>query len=316
MRLGLFGGRFDPPHFGHLLLARDLVESGILDEVRFLVNFHPPHKKTLASYFHRVRMVEILISGERGLRVDTFEGEMGFSPSYTYEVLRSYREMFKDGEIYFIVGTDQMAEISTWKNYVELPNLAKFLVLSRGDIRVPDEIIRLFNPIFVRHRLIEISSSEIRRRIREGLSVRGLTSDDVLDYIRINGLYRESYKWEVFVDGSSRGNPGVMKYAFVVKLDDKEIYKEFGEIGYGTNNEAEYNALLKALIWLRENGISGAKVYMDSQLVVNHLKGLYKVKSEKLKELKSLCENLLRETSAEVEHIDRSLNIADKFARL
>jgi len=316
MRVGLFGGRFDPPHFGHLLLARDLVEKGILDEVRFLVNYHPPHKEVLASYFHRVRMVEILIGGERGLRVDTFEGELGISPSYTYHVLRAYREKFKFGELYFILGADQMAEIKSWKNYLELPNLAKFLVLARGDINIPEEIKRLFNPILVKHRLIEISSSEIRRRLKEGLSVKGLTAEGVIDYITVNGLYVGGSNYEVFVDGGSKGNPGVMKYAFVVRLDGREIYKEFGEIGYGTNNEAEYNALLKALRWLKENRILGAKIYMDSQLVVNQIKGLYSVEAENLKELKNLCENLLNEIFAKIEHIDRKMNIADKFTRL
>ena len=316
MRVGLFGGRFDPPHIGHLILARDLVESGIVDEVRFLVNYHPPHKGTIASYFHRVRMVEILIGGEKRLNVDTFEGEMGFSPSYTVDVLKSYRERFKEGELYFILGADQMAEIKSWKNYFELPNFAKFLVLSRGDIKIPEDVKTLFDPFFVTHRLVEVSSSEIRRRLKEGLSVRGLTTDGVIDYIRINGLYKEGLNYEVFVDGGSKGNPGSIRYAFVVRLDGREIYKEFGELGFGTNNEAEYKALLKALKWLKENGIYGAKVYMDSELVVKQLKGIYAVKAENLKELRNLCENLLRETSSNVEHINRELNIADKFTRL
>ncbi|MEO0139230.1 MAG: nicotinate (nicotinamide) nucleotide adenylyltransferase [candidate division WOR-3 bacterium] len=315
MKVGIFGGRFDPPHFGHLLLCRDLVEGGFLDEVRFLVNYHPPHKKAYASYYHRVRMVEILLRDEEKLKVDTFEGDMGISPSYTYEVLKLYGEKHPKDEIFFVLGADQMVDIKTWKNYRELPSLAKFLVLARGNFQIPEDIMETFKPVIVRHRLVEISSSEIRERLFSGKSVKGLTSEGVIEYIHVHGLYSKPQSVEVFVDGSSLGNPGLMRAAFVVLVNGKKVYEEIEELGEGTNNEAEYYALFNALSWLKDNSIFGARVYMDSMLVVNQVKGSFKLRAENLRDLNAKCKQLLLETSSILEYIPRKSNLADAIMR-
>lgn len=314
MRIALFGGRFDPPHFGHLILCRDLVEKGEFDEIRYLVNYDPPHKKAFASYIHRVRMLKMLLSGEDRLKVDTFEGDMDISPSYTYDVLKSYKEMI-GGEIYFILGADQMANITSWKNYRELPNIARFVVLSRGDIKIPSEIVELFKPRFVSCRNIEISSSEIRRRLREGKSIKGLTDENIVRYVEYHHLYRDISKVEVFVDGACKGNPGIMKIGFVVFIDGKKVYEEVENLGFGTNNEAEYMALKKSLEWLKRNSISNPLIYMDSELVVGHINGKYKVKSENLKELYDECKRMVEELGAQVIHIPRERNLADSLIK-
>lgn len=313
--MGIFGGRFDPPHFGHLLLCRDLVERGLLDEVRFLVNYHPPHKKAYSSYYHRVRMVEILLRGEEKLKVDTFEGDMRISPSYTYKVLKLYREKYPNSEIFFVLGADQMGNIKAWKNYEKLPSLARFLVLARGNFKIPEDIMETFKPIIVKHRLIEISSSEIRERLSMGKSIRGLTSEGVIEYIQSYGLYSRPESVEVFVDGSSLGNPGLMRVAFVVLVNGRRVYEEMEELGEGTNNEAEYYALSKALNWLKSNSIFGARIYMDSILVVKQVKGLFKVKAKNLRDLNVKCKKLLLETSSILEYIPRESNLADSIMR-
>ncbi len=314
MRIALFGGRFDPPHFGHLILCRDLIEKGEFDEIRYLVNYDPPHKKAVASYIHRVRMLKILLSGEDGLEVDTFEGDMSISPSYTYDVLKAYKRRFK-GEIHFIVGADQMMNITSWKNYKELPSIAKFVVLSRGDIRIPPEIVEIFKPRFISYRNIEISSSEIRKRLSKGKSIKGLTDENIIRYIEYHQLYRDVSKVEVFVDGACKGNPGVMKVGFVVFINGKKVYEEMESVGFGTNNEAEYMALKKSLNWLKKNSISNPLIYMDSKLVVGHINGKYKVKSENLKELYNACKRMVEEIGARIIHIPREKNLADNLIK-
>ncbi|NPA79564.1 MAG: nicotinate (nicotinamide) nucleotide adenylyltransferase [Thermotogae bacterium] len=316
MRIALFGGRFDPPHYGHLILARDIYESGNFDVVRFLVNYDPPHKKAEADFTHRVRMLHLLIRGERGLEVEPFEGVMGISPSYTYRVLKAYREAHPNCDLHFIVGEDQLSRIRTWKNYEELPKLAKFVLLKRGTLRVPKEILETFRPMVLTVRKLDVSASEIRRRIREGLSLRGLTSDEVIDYIHLHGLYGEDETLSIYTDASARGNPGEVTIAFVVRRGERTIYEYARVVGYGTNNEGEYWALIEALSWAEREGLRGFVVYMDSSLVVNQLRGTYRVRSPKIKPLHERAVALLRALNAKVEHIPRSLNVSDRLTRL
>ncbi len=314
MKIVLFGGRFDPPHFGHLILGRDLIEKYNFSKINYLVNFDPPHKKAEAHYIHRVRMLKILLKDENGLEVDTFEGDLRISPSYTYDVLKEYSKRFK-GEIYFVLGSDQMAKISTWKNYRKLPNLAKFIVLSRGDIYIPGDITKIFKPVVLKHRRIEISSSEIRMRIARGESIRGLTSEGVIDYINHHMLYREEKKVEVFIDGSARENPGNIRIAFVVMVDGTRVFEFSKEAGFGTNNEAEYLALLEALRWLKDRSLKKARIYTDSSLVANQINGKFKVKSKNLQHLNGICRNLIKDTESELVYIPRKGNLADKLTR-
>ncbi len=316
MKVALFGGRFDPPHYGHLILARDIYESGKFDRVRFLVNYDPPHKRAEAHFTHRVRMLNLLIRGEEGLEVDPFEGERGISPSYTYAVLRAYREAHPDCDLHFVVGEDQLRAIRTWKNYHELPRLTKFVLLKRGSVSVPKEILETFRPMVITVRKLDVSASEIRRRIKEGKSVRGLTSDEVIDYINLHSLYSEDGGVEIYTDASARGNPGEVTIAFVVRRGRHTVYEYSRVVGYGTNNEGEYMALIEALNWALKEGMRGFTVFMDSRLVVNQLKGEYRVRSPKIKPLYDEALRLLAETEAKLEYIPRELNLSDKLTRI
>ncbi len=316
MRIALFGGRFDPPHYGHLILARDIYESGRFDRVRFLVNYDPPHKKAEADFTHRVRMLNLLIRGEEGLEVDPFEGEMNISPSYTYAVLKAYRRAHPGCEIYFVVGEDQLRAIRTWKNYEELPGLAKFVLLKRGSVSVPREILEVFRPMVLTVRKLDISASEIRRRIKEGRSIRGLTSDEVIDYINFHGLYTNGGEITVYTDASARGNPGELTIAFVVRRGDRTVYEYSRVVGHGTNNEGEYLALIEALNWAIGEGIKGFTVFMDSRLVVNQIKGVYRVRSPKIKPLYEKARELLSAADAKLEYIPREMNVSDRLTRI
>ncbi|NPB04243.1 MAG: nicotinate (nicotinamide) nucleotide adenylyltransferase [Thermotogae bacterium] len=315
MKVALFGGRFDPPHFGHLILARDLYESGHFDTVRFLVNYDPPHKKAEASFPHRVRMLEILTKNEEGLEVDAFEGERAISPSYTYRVLKAYRKAHQNCDLYFVVGEDQLAQIRTWKNYQELPSLTRFVLLKRGTLRVPREIMEFFRPMVLTVRKLDVSASEIRRRLKEGRSVRGLTSDEVIQYIQTHSLYKEE-PLSIYADASAKGNPGELTVAFVVKRGDRIIYEFSRVAGYGTNNEGEYLALLEALTWAKRENLSNFTVYMDSRLVVNQLRGTYRVRSSRIAPLYMEALSLLKELGVTVAYIPRRLNVADPLTRL
>ncbi len=315
MKVALFGGRFDPPHYGHLILARDLRESGFFDTVKFLVNYSPPHKKAEAGFSHRVRMLQLMLRGEEGITVETFEGEKGISPSYTYDVLKAYKREHPDEEVFFVVGEDQMKQIKSWKMYEKLPTLAKFVLLKRGEGNVPEDVLRTFKPLTLTARKLDISSSEIRRRLREGKSVRGLTSQEVIDYIHSHGLYTGEGDVAIYTDASAKGNPGELTIAFVVRVNGRTVYEFSKTAGYGTNNEGEYLALIEALNWAKRSGFKNFKVYTDSRLVVNQIKGVYRVKSPRIRPLYTLALGMIEELGIEILHVSREENLSDALTR-
>lgn len=185
MRIGLFGGTFDPVHHGHLILARDCVEQLQLDRLVFVPNTLSPHKEARLSAPGplRLEMLQAAVKGEPKLEVDDLELRRG-GPSYAIETVEEYERRAPGAEFFYLVGEDNIALLHTWRRYEELKQRVKFVAMSRGGHPAN-------HPFPVVRRNIEISATEVRMRIAKGESVRYLVPDEVLEVIGRENLYKD-----------------------------------------------------------------------------------------------------------------------------
>lgn len=198
MKIGLFGGTFDPVHLGHLLLAERCREECALDEVWFLPAHIPPHKincRITASH-HRLRMLELAISGNDGFRISPVEIERG-GVSYTLDTVREVTQESPATDFYFLMEGGWLSGFSAWKGYEEICQLVKLVAATPGQkLAQLQRELRQTNAwlfkraVFVEIPLFQISGSEIRERVRDGRSVRFLTPRPVEEYILSHNLYR------------------------------------------------------------------------------------------------------------------------------
>jgi nicotinate-nucleotide adenylyltransferase len=182
VRIGVFGGSFDPIHHGHLLAASALAEALCLDEVRMVVARWQPLKAGGhgAGPEHRAAMTALAVGGEGSLVVDVSELARE-GPSYMVETLRGFRASLPEAELVLLLGADAAAGFSNWREPEAIRALARVEVFSRGGsggVGVP--VPR-----------VEVSSTEIRARVREGKSIRYWVPDAVADYITGHRLYGE-----------------------------------------------------------------------------------------------------------------------------
>ncbi len=200
MRVGLFGGTFDPVHYGHLLLAETCREQCDLDEVWFLPADVPPHKQdaVVSSGPARAEMIELAVAGNPGILVSRYELEHG-GVSYTVDTLRHFRDETPEAELFFLMGADMFNDLPNWRNAEEVCRLAVPIVAQRAGADPPDydclrsiatpERISEFLNYQVEMPQIELSSTEIRNRVAEGRSIRYRTPRAVQKYIETHGLY-------------------------------------------------------------------------------------------------------------------------------
>lgn len=214
MRLGLFGGTFNPVHLGHLRAGVEVQEAFDLDRLLLIPSAHPPHKTPhqVADARDRLEMVRLAVRNEPFLEVSDVECTRP-GASYTIETLRSFQDALgRESEIFFIVGQDAFSEITTWKSYRSLFSTAHFIVMTRpgsglnsfqdfihrhvsGAYEYDPDADRYVHPdwygIFCRSVThMDISASQIRELVSRGRSIRFLTPDSVVDYILRKGLYR------------------------------------------------------------------------------------------------------------------------------
>lgn len=200
MRLGVFGGTFDPVHHGHLLLAELTREQLHLDAVWFLPACTPPHKQSrvLTSAEQRVEMLQLAIGGHPSFAVCTLEIERG-GLSYTVDTLEALHRKAPERELFLLLGADSLADLPTWHEPARICQLALPVIAPRpGSTTDLSELARIIPPsriaqierCLVRMPLVELSSREIRARVHGGLSIRYQTTRAVEKYIEQAGLYR------------------------------------------------------------------------------------------------------------------------------
>ncbi len=197
-RLGIYGGSFDPIHTGHLLLAETSREMCHLDQVWFLPCGQSPHKPRgpVASGKQRVEMLEFAVAGDSRFRVCRIELDRP-GPSYTVETLRQLRSEQSGCELFFLMGSDSLADLPTWREPLAILELATIVAVNRGH-RPPPDLIMLESQLgpIVRDRVtlvsmpaIDISATELRERARTGQSLRFRTPRAAEEYLRQNRLY-------------------------------------------------------------------------------------------------------------------------------
>ena len=182
-KIGLFGGSFDPIHHGHLILARDAMESLGLDRVIFIPVNVSPHKLAHPPVAARLRceMVAAAINGESRFSMDACEAERE-GPSFAVDTVRLMRRRFPQAELFYFIGEDNVSSLHTWREIDELKKLASFVVLARGNLQPVEGF-----PVISRN--IDISSTDIRNRIAQGLPVRYLLPDAVCAILTRHQLY-------------------------------------------------------------------------------------------------------------------------------
>lgn len=181
---GVLGGAFDPPHLGHIVLAVDAWEYLGLEEIFFIPFYLPPHKsQPIASFEDRLRMAEISVSSYPFIKVLDIEGRRK-GISYTVDTLRELRK--KEDRLALLIGADQAETFSEWKEPYEIIRLADVYVFSRENFK-PD---KNFPFKILPSRRIDISSTEIRERIKDKKEVRHLLPPGVWEYIKRKNLYR------------------------------------------------------------------------------------------------------------------------------
>jgi nicotinate-nucleotide adenylyltransferase len=187
VRLGIFGGSFDPPHVGHLLVVADAFEALRLDHLVFVPAGVQPLKvgQTAAGADDRLAMVRLLVGDDPRFSVDPIEMDRE-GLSYTVETLAAFAERHAQAERFFLVGADVLTAFGKWRDPGRVMRLATLVVIERAGEHgpVPEGAVR------VETRRVDVSSTEIRERVRTGRPIRGFVPEAVEAYIAAQRLYR------------------------------------------------------------------------------------------------------------------------------
>ena len=185
MKLGVYGGTFDPIHHGHLILAREALEKLQLDRIIFVPAAVSPHKvqKEPTPAAVRLEMVRAAIESEPGFIVDDLELNRP-PPSYTFDTVAEFRRRDPAAEMFYLIGSDNLPKLNTWHRIDELRELVQFVVLHRGSSPVRCDL-----PLVVR--TIDISGTEIRNRVAAGQPIRYFVPPAIEEIIHRHQLYRE-----------------------------------------------------------------------------------------------------------------------------
>lgn len=189
LRLGLFGGSFDPVHCGHLLVAQAALEELQLSRVVFIPAAQSPFKpeQTPAPAPDRLRWLRLALTGNPNYELDVQEVQRGGS-SFTIDTVRDYRERFPGAELFYIIGADHVPLLPKWRAAAELAAMVEFVAVPRPG----DRPIQAPAPFRLRNLTgfpFAVSSRQIRSRVHAGLSIQGLVPKAVADDIHNSGLY-------------------------------------------------------------------------------------------------------------------------------
>ncbi|WP_353684863.1 nicotinate-nucleotide adenylyltransferase [Thermodesulfovibrio sp. 3907-1M] len=206
MKIGLFGGTFNPIHYGHLRVAEEVREAFLLDKILFIPAGIPPLKKyDILQPMHRLKMTELAVKDNPFFEVSDFEAKQK-KPSYTINTLTHLKKLYQNDTLFFIMGIDAFLELKSWHRYEELLRMVDFIVMSRPgfdslqnyELIEDEEAENCFKiknsdkkAFFISVFPFWISSTQIRKMIQNGKTIRYLVPEEVREYIEKNKLYRE-----------------------------------------------------------------------------------------------------------------------------
>ncbi len=193
MRLGIFGGTFNPIHNGHLINARFIAEEFSLDKILFIPSRYPVHKsmREEVTSEDRFEMVRLAIKDFPQFDVSRIEIDRN-APSYTIITVKQLEKEYPRSELFLIIGSDSFDEIDTWKDYRELIARVSILVMARNsrEYRGSGILEGSKRVLFAGNPVIDISSSNIREKVKSGLSIKNYVPGTVEEYILNKGIYR------------------------------------------------------------------------------------------------------------------------------
>ena len=185
-KIGILGGTFDPPHMGHLIIANEVLHALGLDEIRFMPNHTPPHKQKTKSVSNqeRVEMLKLTIEGNPKFSIEMCELENP-GTSYTFETMKRLVQDEPNATFYFIVGADMIEYLPKWYKIDELVKLVQFVGVERPQYKTKSS----YPIVLVDVPKIDISSSEIRRKVQQRSTIKYLVTPAVEKYIEEHSLY-------------------------------------------------------------------------------------------------------------------------------
>ena len=191
-RLGILGGTFDPIHSGHLILAEQLKEELKLQKVIFIPSANPPHKENcpISSAKDRLQMVKIAIRDNPDFLISDIELKRK-GKSYTIDTLTRIVKLYKDSELFFLLGSDAINELQDWKEPEKIFQKVKVVIALRpGFDRINPENRFVKRSLLIPINGLNISSTQVRERVRQGKSIRYLVPQGVEEFIQSKNLYR------------------------------------------------------------------------------------------------------------------------------
>ena len=199
-KFAILGGTFDPVHLGHIETAKAIINKMGMEKILLLPSGNPPHKDSdsVTDSIHRLNMLKIAVENDSRLVISTMEIDRG-GKTYTVDTIAELRKVFgNDVELFFIMGADAIHYIRTWKSFDRLLKMCSFIAVTRphyNNRQLKEDADNLIKNYSCRIEIVEIpaidvSSSEIRFRIKNGMSVENMVSDGVIEYINKNGLYK------------------------------------------------------------------------------------------------------------------------------
>lgn len=193
--VGLFGGTFDPVHNGHLSIINSYLESSLLDRLVVTLTPHPPHKpnRELTDYRHRLNMLQLALEGISRLQISTIEQKLPV-PSYTINTLDWLHDEYSDAQLYLCIGEDSFKAFTSWHKWQKILDICTLMVARRpgtdkGKPKTSKELIA--HTRFIDHEPVDISSSEVRKKIRGGININDILPAAVIAYIQQHNLYTQ-----------------------------------------------------------------------------------------------------------------------------
>ena len=191
MKICIFGGTFDPPHIGHLLIAQTVCEAEDFDKILFIPASTPPHKKIITNIDHRIEMVKIAINDNPKFEysdVDILRGGISYTIDSIVDVKRNMK--LKNNDLYYLIGSDSLIDFKNWKEPKQILHECNVIVAIRPGFRpsdIPPWILQKVN--FANIPRFELSSSKIRSRWTDDLTIRYMVTLPIWEYINLNNLY-------------------------------------------------------------------------------------------------------------------------------